>query len=217
MVILSHAGTEQTGTGNAFAKHNGHGSLSDKIKEVAGVASDLRMNGGDVAVMGSVGSGNYGIVAVIPVATMAYELDTGDHRLAGTLVLSHLVCGHIEAYTGCLTPTYGCAVVAGAGAVVGIVRLHDGAPRQAELAAITLMGTLLGVICDGARESCGLKVSNAVNEIWSAVMLTFRNRGIRNTQDIISPGIHKLGITLREFNEEISSAADSIMIGLMTR
>ena len=103
------------------------------------------------------------------------------------------------------------------GLLLRIVRLHGGTPRQAELAAITLVGTLLGMICDGAKESCGLKVSNAASEAWSAAMLALENRGIRNTQGIISPDIHELGITLREFNEKIFSAADSVMIGLMTR
>ena len=219
MAILDHAGTEQAGIGigSALAKHNGHGSLSDKIKEVAGAASDLRMSGGDVAVMSSAGSGNHGIVAVIPVAMTARELGADDRKLAEALALSHLVCGYIKAYTGRLTPTCGCAVAAGAGAAAGIVRLYGGTPRQAELAAITLVGTLLGMICDGAKESCGLKVSNAASEAWSAAMLALENRGIRNTQGIISPDIHELGITLREFNEKIFSAADSVMIGLMTR
>lgn len=72
------------------------------------------------------------------------------------------------------------------------------------------------MICDGAKESCGLKVSNAASEAWSAAMLALENRGIRNTQGIISPDIHELGITLREFNEKIFSAADSVMIGLMS-
>ena len=67
------------------------------------------------------------------------------------------------------------------------------------------------------RLPCGLKVSNAASEAWSAAMLALENRGIRNTQGIISPDIHELGITLREFNEKIFSAADSVMIGLMTR
>ena len=77
--------------------------------------------------------------------------------------------------------------------------------------------TCFALICDGAKESCGLKVSNAASEAWSAAMLALENRGIRNTQGIISPDIHELGITLREFNEKIFSAADSVMIGLMTR
>ncbi|MFR6519864.1 MAG: L-serine ammonia-lyase, iron-sulfur-dependent, subunit alpha [Bilophila wadsworthia] len=106
-------------------------------------------------------------------------------------------------------------MAAGAGAAAGIVRLHGGTPRQAELAAITLVGTLLGMICDGAKESCGLKVSNAASEAWSAAMLALENRGIRNTQGIISPDIHELGTSGN--SAKIFSAADSVMIGLMTR
>ena len=120
------------------------------------------MSGGDVAVMSSAGSGNHGIVAVIPVAMTARELGADDRKLAEALALSHLVCGYIKAYTGRLTPTCGCAVAAGAGAAAGIVRLHGGTPRQAELAAITLVGTLLGMICDGAKPSCAGKIAMAV-------------------------------------------------------
>ena len=83
--------------------------IKQKIKEVAGAASDLRMSGGDVAVMSSAGSGNHGIVAVIPVAMTARELGADDRKLAEALALSHLVCGYIKAYTGRLTPTCGCA------------------------------------------------------------------------------------------------------------
>ena len=218
MAILDHPGSTENGIGiSALAKYNEGGSLQDKIKEVAGAASDLRMSGGDVAVMSSAGSGNHGIVAVIPVTMTARALGSDDRALAESLALSHLVCGYIKAYTGRLTPTCGCAVAAGAGAAAGIVRLHGGTSRQAELAAITLVGTLLGMICDGAKESCGLKVSSAASEAWVAAMLALENRGIRSTQGIISPDIHELGRTLREFNEKIFSAADSVMIGLMTR
>ena len=70
------------------------------------------MSGGDVAVMSSAGSGNHGIVAVIPVAMTARELGADDRKLAEALALSHLVCGYIKAYTGRLTPTCGCAVAA---------------------------------------------------------------------------------------------------------
>lgn len=219
MAILDHPGSTEIGIGigSTLSKYNEGGSLQDKIKEVAGAASDLRMSGGDEAVMSSAGSGNHGIVAVIPVTMTARALGSDDRTLAEALALSHLVCGYIKAYTGRLTPTCGCAVAAGAGAAAGIVRLHNGTPRQAELAAITLVGTLLGMICDGAKESCGLKVSSAASEAWVAAMLALENRGIRNTQGIISPDIHELGRTLREFNEKIFSAADSVMIGLMTR
>lgn len=219
MAILDHAGGTPSGLGigTTLAKYAKDASVQDRIKAIAGAASDLRMSGGDVAVMSSAGSGNHGIVAVIPVAVTARALGADDRKLAEALALSHLVCGYIKAYTGRLTPTCGCAVAAGAGAASGIVHLHGGTSRQAERAAITLVGTLLGMICDGAKESCGLKVSSAASEAWVAAMLALEDKGIQNTQGIISTDIHELGLTLREFNEKIFSAADSVMIGLMTR
>lgn len=219
MDILEHDdGTlSGLGIGQTLDKYHVQDSLPGNIQRVAGAASDLRMSGGDVTVMSSAGSGNHGIVAVVPVALTAQKLGSDDRTLAEALALSHLVCGFIKAYTGRLTPTCGCAVAAGAGAAAGIVRLHGGTARQAELAAITLVGTLLGMICDGAKESCGLKVSSAASEAWVAAMLALENKGIQEPQGIISPDIRTLGATLREFNEKIFSAADAVMIGLMTK
>lgn len=203
--------------GGAFPQYAREASVADKIKRTAGAASDLRMSGGDVRVMSSAGSGNHGIVAIIPVAMTARTLGASDTSLAKALALSHLVCGYIKAYTGRLTPTCGCAVAAGAGAAAAIVYLHGGSVRQAEMASITLVGTLLGMICDGAKESCGLKVSSAASEAWNAALLALDNKGIQSNQGIISPDIHELGKTLREFNEKIMGAADSVMIGIMEK
>lgn len=219
MDISLHAGDTPLGLGigKTLAKYHTTGSLPELIKEVAGAASDLRMSGGDVSVMSSAGSGNHGIVAVIPVAMTAKDIGASDRELAEALALSHLVCGYIKAYTGRLTPTCGCAVAAGAGAAAGIVCLHKGTAKQAERAAVTLIGTLLGMICDGAKESCGLKVSSAASESWVSAMLALNDKGIQETQGIISPDIREMGATLKEFNEKIFSVADAVMIGLMTK
>lgn len=219
MTILEHDPSALDGIDveHAFSRAGVNASLSDKIKRTAGAASDLRMSGGDVTVMSSAGSGNHGIVAIIPVAMAACTLKVSDHVQAQALALSHLVCGYIKAYTGRLTPTCGCAVAAGAGAASAIVYLHGGTVRQAESAAITLVGTLLGMICDGAKESCGLKVSSAASEAWSSAMLALDNKGIQSIQGIISPDIQKLGSTLKEFNEKILGVADSVMVGIMEK
>lgn len=78
------------GIGQALAKHRLEFGLPGHIKEAAGAASDLRMSGGDVTVMSSAGSGNHGIVAVIPVAMTARSLGSSDRALAEALALSHL-------------------------------------------------------------------------------------------------------------------------------
>ena len=216
MAILDHAGTEQAGIGSALAKHNGHGSLSDKIKEVAGAASDLRMSGGDVAVMSSAGSGNHGIVAVIPVAMTARELGADDRKLAEALALSHLVCGYIKAYTGRLTPTCGCAVAAGAGAAAGIVRLHGGTPRQAELAAITLVGTLLGMICDGAKPSCAMKLTSGVSTAVLSAMMAMDGHCVTPVEGIIEEDVDKCIRNLTAIGRDGMNETDSLVLRIMT-
>jgi L-cysteine desulfidase len=93
--------------------------------------------------------------------------------------------------------------------------LHGGTPAQAERAAITLVGTLLGMICDGAKASCGLKVSSAAGEAWMAAMLALDDKGIQTTQGLISTNIRELGAPVRDFNDKALSAADAVMVALM--
>ncbi len=201
------------GIGKVLAKYSAQ--LPERIKQAAGSASDTRMCGGNLPVMSSAGSGNHGIVAVIPVTLTARELKATDRQLAEALALSHLVCGYIKAYTGRLTPICGCSVAAGAGAAAGMVMLHGGTSAQAERAAITLVGTLLGMICDGAKASCGLKVSSAAGEAWMAAMLALNDMGIQTTQGLISTNIRELGATVKDFNDKALHAADAVMVSLM--
>ncbi len=187
-----------------------------RLKLAAGEASGRRMSGKPVQVVSSAGSGNHGIVAIIPVVMVARERKADDRQLAEALALSHLVCGYIKNCTGRLTPSCGCAVAAGAGAAAAIVRLYGGNAAQAEQATITLIAALLGMICDGAKESCALKVSSAAGEAWMAAVLAMENRGIHNTQGVISPDIQSLGKMLRAFNGKILEKADAAMVEVMT-
>ena len=179
-------------------------------------ACDARMGGAMIPVMSNSGSGNQGICATNPVVVYALENENTEEELIRALMLSHLTAIYIKQSLGKLSALCGC-VVASTGSSCGITYLMGGDFTRICNSVKNMVANLTGMICDGAKESCGLKVSNAASEAWSAAMLALENRGIRNTQGIISPDIHELGITLREFNEKIFSAADSVMIGLMTR
>ena len=124
--------------------------------------------------MSSAGSGNHGITAIIPVTVVARSLGSSRRALAEALALSHLVCGYLKAYTGRLTPICGCSVAAGAGAAGGMARLMGADPDQAERAVVTLVASLLGMICDGAKETCSLKVATAGCEAYSAAALALK-------------------------------------------
>ena len=191
-------------------------SVHNRAKAYAAAGSDGRMNGCELPVVINSGSGNQGLTASLPVIVYAKELDVSEDLLFRALVVSNLVTIHLKTGIGPLSAYCG-ATSAGCGAAAGVTYLYGGRYREIAHTIVNALAINSGMICDGAKESCGLKVSNAASEAWSAAMLALENRGIRNTQGIISPDIHELGITLREFNEKIFSAADSVMIGLMTR
>ena len=146
---------------------------------------------------------------------MAESLGAPRRALAEALALSHLVCGYLKAYTGRLTPICGCSVAAGAGAAGGMARLMGANPEQAERAVVTLVASLLGMICDGAKETCSLKVATAGCEAYSAAALALKGGGVHDVQGMVAPGIKELGAILAEFSQRILAGADTEMAHIM--
>lgn len=192
-------------------------SVLERIRHATGGASDVRMSGGDFPIMSSAGSGNHGITAIIPVAVAAQSLGAPDRALAEALALSHLICGYLKAYTGRLTPICGCSVAAGAGAAGAMARLLGANAEQAERAVVTLVAGLLGMICDGAKETCSLKVATAGCEAYSAARLAVRGGGVRDVQGMVVPGIAELGEILAEFSQGVLAPADGAMARIMLK
>ena len=190
-------------------------NILDRIRHATGGASDVRMSGGDFPIMSSAGSGNHGITAIIPVTVVAESLGAPRRALAEALALSHLDCGYLKAYTGRLTPICGCSVAAGAGAAGGMARLMGANPEQAERAVVTLVASLLGMICDGAKETCSLKVATAGCEAYSAAALALKGGGVHDVQGMVAPGIKELGAILAEFSQRILAGADTEMAHIM--
>ena len=202
--------------GMGVGRSDGHESnILERIRHATGGASDVRMSGGDFPIMSSAGSGNHGITAIIPVAVVADSLGASPRQLAESLALSHLVCGYLKAYTGRLTPICGCSVAAGAGAAGGMARLMGATPEQAERAVVTLVASLLGMICDGAKETCSLKVATAGCEAYSAAELALKGGGVHDVQGMVAPGIKELGAILSEFSQRILAGADTEMAHIM--
>lgn len=195
---------------------DGHDSdIFARIRHATGGASDVRMSGGEFPIMSSAGSGNHGITAIIPVTVVADSLGSTQRQLAEALALSHLVCGYIKAYTGRLTPICGCSVAAGAGASAGMARLMGATPEQAERAVVTLVASLLGMICDGAKETCSLKVATAGCEAYSAAALALKGGGVHDVQGMVAPDIKELGGILAQFSQRILGSADNEMAQIM--
>ena len=150
---------------------NSDGDIAQKIKAWTAAAADARMSGVNRPVMSSAGSGNHGLTAVIPVALFAQHLGKTRKETASAVAFSHLVTSFIKSRIGRLSPICGCTVSAGAGAAAAMTWLKTGDVGKAAQAVSLILGNLAGMICDGAKESCALKVGSGAIEAYYAAML----------------------------------------------
>ena len=153
-------------------------------------ASDARMAGSTLPAMGNSGSGNQGITASMPVIAYALKYDIDDERLARALILSNLVAIHIKHYLGKLSALCGC-VVASTGSSCGIVYLQGGGYDAICAAIKNMAGNITGMVCDGAKVGCAMKVASGVSCAVQSAVLALRGTCIPSTDGIIDDDVEK--------------------------
>ena len=153
-------------------------------------ASDARMAGCTLPAMSNSGSGNQGITVSMPVIAYALKYKADDESLARALILSNLVAIHIKHYLGKLSALCGC-VVASTGSACGIVYLQDGGYDQICAAIKNMAGNITGMVCDGAKVGCAMKVASGVSCAVQSAVLALRGTCIPSTDGIIEDDVEK--------------------------
>jgi L-cysteine desulfidase len=149
-------------------------------------AADARMSGAKLPAMSSGGSGNHGLTAILPiVAINEFVKVEEDGRLLKAVALSHLVTAYVKAHTGRLTAICGCSVAAGAGAAAGVTYLMGGSQNHIAGAIKNIVGDLAGVICDGAKDSCAMKLATAAGAAVHAGLFSLHGIFVQSTDGII--------------------------------
>lgn len=150
-------------------------SIFSHILSYTSAACDARMAGAMIPVMSNSGSGNQGIAATLPVVIYAEESKKSEEDLIRALVLSHLTVIYIKQSLGRLSALCGC-VVAATGSSCGITYLMGGNYTQIAAAVKNMIANLTGMICDGAKPSCALKLTSGVSTaILSAILAMEQN------------------------------------------
>lgn len=178
--------------------------LMNNAMMITAAAADARMNGVKLPVMSSNGSGNNGITAILPIVAYNKKFPQSDERLARALAISHLVTAYVKNFTGRLSAVCGCGVAASTGATAGISWLMDGSIKQIEGAMENIVASLSGMICDGAKSGCSLKLaSSASAAIQNAIIAT---------QDCIVPPLTGIvGTSVEESIRNLGKVADKGM------
>lgn len=153
-------------------------------------ASDARMAGCTLAAMSNSGSGNQGITATMPVIAYSLRYNTSDEELARALVLSHLIAIHIKGYLGKLSALCGC-VIASTGSACGLVYLRGGDYEQICAAIKNMIGNITGMVCDGAKVGCAMKVASGVSSALQSAVLAREGICISEYDGIIEKDIEK--------------------------
>lgn len=138
-------------------------SISNQIVAATAAASDARMDGCSLPIMTTAGSGNQGIACTMPVVELARLNHASDEQLARALVISNLIVCHIKEYMGRLSPMCGAAIAGATGACCGITYLMGGDLIHMNHAIHNMLADMTGLLCDGAKTTCALKIATATN------------------------------------------------------
>lgn len=161
----------------------GHDVVMDAVAMTASGA-DARMAGANAPVITNSGSGNQGITATVPILSAAKSLGIGEDRMFRAVTLSHLMAIHIHADFGLLSGLCG-ATIAGTAAACGLVYLQGGTLEQIGFAVNNMFGNVSGMLCDGAKADCALKISTCVFAAFQCAAMALRNECVKSTDGIV--------------------------------
>ena len=168
------------------------GSLYAQAKKMAGTASYARMHGIPLPVMTATGSGNQGLTLFLTVDAAARTFNVSEERLLRALAVANLANIYVKSFIGPLSSVCACGVASGLSAAIGVVFLMGGGEKEMLQASRNILGTLSGMICDGAKEGCAAKVALSAGLAVEAACLAMEGGGIHAQDGILDESFDRL-------------------------
>ena len=199
---------------NNGMKYMGDSTLAHMV-EFTSAACDARMGGATVPVMSNSGSGNQGITATLPVVVFAKDMNASEEQMIRALTLSHLTSVYIKQSLGRLSALCGC-VVASTGASTAITWLMGGGYEDACAAVKNMVANLSGMLCDGAKPACSMKISSGVSTALMSAMLAMNGRCVSSIEGIVSEDVDQTIHNLTLIGKEAMVETDRQVLEIMT-
>ena len=199
--MLRNSQTERNIMGNNTFTH---------ILSYTSAACDARMAGAMIPVMSNSGSGNQGIAATLPVVVYAEDNHNSEEELTRALILSHLTAIYIKQSLGRL------CVVAATGSSCGITYLMGGGYQQVMYAVQNMIATLTGMICDGAKPSCALKLTSGVSTAVMSAIMAMEQKCVTAVEGIIEENVNQSIRNLTKIGSEGMNETDKLVLDIMT-
>ncbi|MHA3369483.1 L-cysteine desulfidase family protein [Yersinia enterocolitica] len=206
--------------GASLMRQRGRGLLvKDLLSDImirSAAASDARMGGALLPAMSNSGSGNQGIAATMPVVVVAEHVGASEEELARALILSHLMAIYIHSQLPTLSALCA-ATTAAMGAAAGMAWLLEPRYEPVALAIGSMIGDISGIICDGAANSCAMKVSTSVSAAYKAVLMALDSSGVTGNEGIVADDVDQSIANLCALACGAMRQTDSQIIEIMAR
>jgi L-cysteine desulfidase len=190
-------------------------SIYSHIISSTASACDARMGGAMIPVMSNSGSGNQGICATNPVCVYARENENTEEELIRALMLSHLTAIYIKQSLGTLSALCGC-VVASIGSSCGITYLMGGNYERICFSVKNMIANLTGMICDGAKPACSLKITSGVSTALLSALLAMEGKCVTPSEGIVDNDVDKSIHNLTSIGADAMRKTDDMVLNIMT-
>ena len=207
------------GIGYNIKKLVDEGIIGDDLVNQASIltaaASDARMDGVNMPVMSSNGSGNNGITAILPIVAYAEKHKVSDEKIAKAIAISHLINNYIKKEIGRLSAMCSCSVSAGSSASAAIVWLKGGSKEAIEGTIKNMIGNVSGMICDGAKRGCAIKLSTAANLSVMNAELSIKGSIVGHKNGIVNHTVEKTIKNLGILSRKGMKLTDTVILDIM--
>ncbi len=192
-------------------------NIANRVIAATAAASDARMDGCSMPIMTTAGSGNQGIACSMPVVETGKVLEKSDEDIARALIISNLITIHIKEYIGRLSPLCGAGIAGATGACCGITYLLGGNLINLKHAVNNMISDVIGMICDGAKSTCALKIATATNAAIQCATLAMNNISPSSKDGIVFEDAEDTIKNIEVLVKDGLNNADNTILNIMLR
>ena len=191
-------------------------SLLLNVQRITSCASFARMSGVQLPVMTTTGSGNQGITLILTIAATAMELKIPEDKMLRAIAFAQAINLYAKHYLGTLSCLCSCSVASGLSASAGIVYMMGGSDQQVLDTMRNVLGSISGMICDGAKPSCALKVTTGVSTAVLSAMMAMEDRCVTSVEGIIDEDVDQSIRNLTRIGSQAMNETDKMVLDIMT-
>ncbi|MDU3177145.1 L-serine ammonia-lyase, iron-sulfur-dependent, subunit alpha [Anaerococcus sp.] len=180
-------------------------------------AADMRMGGGPLPIMTSGGSGNQGVGIILPIYMVAKQENLDDDTLARGLFFAHIINRYVKEYAGKLSGLCGCAIGAAIGSCAAIAFMLGGGEEEIAGACTNIFANITGMICDGAKESCSMKLSTSAEESIIAAYLALNGVVSQANVGIVGKNIEETIANIGKLSHQGFKTADEVILEIIDK